>query len=64
MTSNSSPRRGWLLLVMAGALTAMAGTTAAFVTHENAWRYLLAAGCMAQFLGWTLHGRRQRGGAR
>ena len=35
----------------------MAGTTAAFVTHEDAWRYLVAAGCLAQSLGWTLHGR-------
>jgi hypothetical protein len=64
MNSTSSPR-GWeLLLAMAGALAAMAGTTAAFVTHEDAWRYLVAAGCLAQFVGWTLHGRRQRGGAR
>jgi hypothetical protein len=64
MTSTSSRRRGWLLLVMAGALAAMTGTTAAYLTHEHAWRYLVAAGCLAQFLGWTLHGRRQRGGAR
>lgn len=64
MTSAPSPRRGWLLLVMAGALVAMAGTTAAFVTHEDAWRYLVAAGCFAQVLGWVRHGRRLRGGAR
>ncbi|WP_329598090.1 hypothetical protein OIE43_22385 [Streptomyces pseudovenezuelae] len=64
MRSTPSPRRGWLLLAMTGALAAMAGTTAAFVTHEDAWRYLIAAGCLAQFLGWTLHGRRMRGGAR
>jgi hypothetical protein len=64
MTSNSSPRREWLLFVMAGALTAMAGTTAAFVTHDHVWRYLVAAGCFAQFLGWVRHGRRLRGGAR
>jgi hypothetical protein len=64
MTSTPSPR-GWeLLLVMAGALAAMAGTTAAFVTHEHAWRYVVAAGCLAQFLGWVRHGRRLRGGAR
>jgi hypothetical protein len=64
MTSNSSPR-GWeLLFVMAGALAAMAGTTAVFVTHEQAWRYLVAAGCFVQVIGWVRHGRRLRGGAR
>ncbi|MCX4858987.1 hypothetical protein [Streptomyces canus] len=64
MTSKSSPH-GWeLLLAMAGALAAMAGTTAAFVTHEHAWRYLIAAGCFAQFLGWVQYSRRLRGGAR
>jgi hypothetical protein len=63
--SATPSRRGWeLLLVMAGALTAMTGTTAAFVTHEHAWRYLIAAGCFAQFLGWVRHGRRLRGGDR
>ncbi|MGW0419631.1 hypothetical protein [Streptomyces sp. NPDC003015] len=64
MTSTPSPH-GWeLLLVMAGALAAMAGTTAAFVTHEHAWRYLVVAGCVGQFIGFVLHGRRLRGGAR
>ncbi|MFJ4202182.1 hypothetical protein ACIP2Y_21465 [Streptomyces sviceus] len=64
MTSNPSPR-GWeLLLVMAGALAAMAGTTAAFITHEHAWRYLITAGCFVQVIGWVRHGRRLRGGAR
>ncbi|MFI8069812.1 hypothetical protein ACIF85_13640 [Streptomyces sp. NPDC086033] len=64
MRSNSSPR-GWeLLFVMAGALAAMAGTTAVFVTHEQAWRYLVAAGCFVQVIGWVRHGRRLRGGAR
>ncbi|MFF4034866.1 hypothetical protein ACFYZ2_34850 [Streptomyces sviceus] len=64
MKATASPR-GWeLLLAMAGALAAMAGTTAAFVTHDHAWRYLIAVGCLAQFIGWTLHGRRLRGGAR
>ena len=64
MNATSSPR-GWeLLLAMAGALAAMAGTTAAFVTHEHAWRYLVAAGCFAQFIGFVLHGRRLKGGAR
>lgn len=64
MTCTPSPRRGWLLLVMAGALAAMAGATAAYLTHEAAWRYLFAAGCFAQCIGWTLHGRCLRGGAR
>ncbi|MFJ9754196.1 hypothetical protein [Streptomyces sp. NPDC101149] len=63
MSANTSPR-GWaLLLVMAGALAAMAGTTALFITHEHAWRYLVAAGCLAQCLGWLRHGARRRGGA-
>ncbi|WP_371567815.1 hypothetical protein [Streptomyces canus] len=64
MMSTLSPRRGWLLLVMAGALASMAGTTAVFVTHEDAWRYLVAAGCFVQVIGWVRHGRRLRGGAR
>ncbi|MFF3312634.1 hypothetical protein [Streptomyces sp. NPDC002952] len=64
MSAHNSPH-GWpLLLVMAGALASMAGTTALFVTHEDAWSYLVAAGCFLQFLGWTRHGRRQTGGAR
>ncbi|WP_433919262.1 hypothetical protein OIE50_28005 [Streptomyces canus] len=64
MTSKSSPR-GWeLLLAMAGALAAMAGTTAAFVTHEHAWRYLVAAGGFVQVIGWVRFGRRLKGGAR
>ncbi|MFI6561329.1 hypothetical protein [Streptomyces sp. NPDC050534] len=64
MTTTPTPR-GWeLLLVMAGALAAMTGTTAAYVTHEHAWRYLVMAGCSVQVLGWLRHGHRQRGGAR
>ncbi|MGW0163814.1 hypothetical protein ACWDWT_01295 [Streptomyces sp. NPDC003343] len=64
MRDKTSPR-GWpLLLVMAGALAAMAGTTALFITHEHAWRYLVAAGCLAQCLGWIRHGARRGGGVR
>ncbi|MFF7544222.1 hypothetical protein ACFZCU_11400 [Streptomyces canus] len=64
MRPNSSPR-GWeLLFVMAGALAAMTGATAVFVTHEDVWRYLVAAGCFVQVIGWVRHGRRLRGGAR
>ncbi|MFJ2001623.1 hypothetical protein [Streptomyces chartreusis] len=64
MSRNTSPApREWeLLLIMAGALAAMAGTTAVFVTHEQAWRYLIAAGCLMQFLGWVRRGRRNGGG--
>ncbi|MGW4442312.1 hypothetical protein [Streptomyces sp. NPDC004682] len=64
MTPNPAPH-GWpLLLVMVGIVTAMTGTTAAFLTHESHWRYLLAAGCFLQFLGWILHTRRGKGGTR
>ncbi|MEU7963713.1 hypothetical protein AB0D09_09630 [Streptomyces sp. NPDC049097] len=64
MKDTTSPR-GWpLLLVMAGALAAMTGTTALFITHEHAWRYLVAAGCLVQFLGWMRHSARRRGGVR
>ncbi|KUJ49789.1 hypothetical protein ADL25_09960 [Streptomyces sp. NRRL F-5122] len=63
MSDTTSPR-GWpLLLVLAGALAAMAGTTALFITHEHAWRYLVAAGCFAQCLGWLRHGARRKGSA-
>ncbi|MCI3240194.1 MULTISPECIES: hypothetical protein [Streptomyces] len=64
MSATPSPR-GWeLLLVMAGALAAMTGTTAAYVTHDHVWRYLVVAGCFVQCIGWVRHGCRQRGGAR
>ncbi|MEU1414000.1 hypothetical protein [Streptomyces sp. NPDC005731] len=64
MSDSTSPH-GWaLLLVMAGALAAIAGTTALFVTHEHAWRYLVAAGCLAQCIGWLRHGARRGGGDR
>ncbi|MET8958155.1 hypothetical protein ABZX69_01450 [Streptomyces sp. NPDC004074] len=61
---DTTTARGWpLLLVMAGALAAMAGTTALFITHEHAWRYLVAAGCFVQCIGWVRHGAQRRGGA-
>ncbi|WP_405673054.1 hypothetical protein OG848_25880 [Streptomyces canus] len=63
-TPSLSPRRGWLLLVIAGALASMAGTTAAYLTHEDAWRYLVAAGGFVQVIGWVRFGRRLRGDAR
>ncbi|MET8780289.1 hypothetical protein [Streptomyces sp. NPDC004589] len=63
MRDTTSPR-GWpLLLVMAGALAAMAGTTALFITHEHAWRYLVAAGCLVQCIGWMRQGARRKDGA-
>ncbi|MFD5736530.1 hypothetical protein ACFWIY_27530 [Streptomyces sioyaensis] len=64
MSTNTSPRRWALLLVMAGVLAAMTGTTAAFVTHEHAWRLLVAAGCFVHFIGLVLYSRRRTGGAR
>ncbi|MET8964071.1 hypothetical protein ABZX69_32150 [Streptomyces sp. NPDC004074] len=63
MRDSKTPPRWPLLLVMAGALAAMAGTTALFITHEHAWRYLVAAGCLVQCIGWVRHGSRRRGGA-
>jgi hypothetical protein len=64
MSATSSPR-GWeLLLIVAGALAAMAGTTAAFVTHEHAWRYLVSAGAFVQVIGWVRYIKRRNGGAR
>ena len=64
MNRSSSPR-GWeLLLIMVGALAAMAGTTAAYVTHEHAWRYLAAVGAFVQVIGWVWHLKRRNGGAR
>ncbi|MFI0510613.1 hypothetical protein ACH3Y9_11580 [Streptomyces sp. WSLK1-5] len=64
MNTTPSPR-GWeLLLIMVGALAAMTGTTAAYVTHEHAWRYLVVAGCFVQVAGWLRHGRRRNSGAR
>jgi hypothetical protein len=64
MNRSSSPRGCDLLLIMVGALAAMTGTTAAYVTHEQAWRYLAAAGCFVQLVGWVRHSRRRNGGAR
>ena len=64
MNTTSSPR-GWeLLLIMAGALAAMTGTTAAYVTHEHAWRYLVVAGGFVQCVGWIRYGWRRNGGVR
>ncbi|MFJ8554068.1 hypothetical protein [Streptomyces sp. NPDC093676] len=64
MRDNNSTQRWPLLLVMAGALAATTGTTALFVTGEHAWRYLVAAGCLVQCIGWVQHGARRGGGAR
>jgi hypothetical protein len=64
MSATTSPRGGELLLIVVGALAAMAGTWAAYVTHEHAWRYLAAVGGFVQLVGWVRHLKRRNGGAR
>ncbi|WP_406354154.1 hypothetical protein [Streptomyces sp. NBC_00658] len=64
MTANPSPNGLALLLLVLGSLTMLAGTTTLFVTHDQAWRYVVAAGGLVQFVGWVLHRRQLRGGAR
>jgi hypothetical protein len=64
MSATTSPR-GWeLLLIMVGALAVMAGMTAAYVTHEHAWRYLVSAGGFVQLVGWVRHLKHRNGGDR
>jgi uncharacterized membrane protein len=64
MNRSSSPR-GWeLLLIMVGALAAMTGTWAVYLTHEHAWRYLVVVGSFVQVIGWVRYSRRRSGGAR
>ncbi|MFE6177832.1 hypothetical protein [Streptomyces sp. NPDC056464] len=64
MRTNASPTGLALLLIVVGLLISFTSITASFVTHEPIWRYLIAAGCLVQFLGWVRHGARRRGGAR
>ncbi|MEU9056620.1 hypothetical protein AB0D37_40585 [Streptomyces sp. NPDC048384] len=64
MRTNTSPTGLALLLIVAGLLISFTSITAAFVTHEHVWRYLIAGGCFVQFTGWLVHGARHRGGAR
>ncbi|SED00919.1 hypothetical protein [Streptomyces sp. PAN_FS17] len=64
MRANTSPTGLALLLIVVGLLLSFTSITAAFVTDERVWRYLIAAGCFMQFLGWMRHGARSRGGAR
>ncbi|MEV7344784.1 hypothetical protein [Streptomyces sp. NPDC093544] len=64
MSANPSPKSLALLLVMLGSVTAITASVAVFATHEQAWRYVIAAGGLMQFVGWVLHGRRLRGGQR
>ncbi|QKZ20921.1 hypothetical protein [Streptomyces chartreusis] len=64
MKTNTSPTGLALLLIVVGLLLSFTSITAAFTTHEPIWRYLIAAGCLGQFLGWMRHGARSRGDAR
>ncbi|MFD7405197.1 hypothetical protein ACFV7R_21510 [Streptomyces sp. NPDC059866] len=64
MRRNATPQGLALLLIWIGSLAAMSGAVAHFATDEHSWRYLIAAGCFVQFLGWVRHGARRRGGAR
>ncbi|MGW6955002.1 hypothetical protein [Streptomyces chartreusis] len=61
MRANTSPTGLALLLILAGLLLSFTSITAAFTTDEPIWRYLIAGGCFAQFLGWMVHGRRNGG---
>ncbi|MEU9055679.1 hypothetical protein AB0D37_35705 [Streptomyces sp. NPDC048384] len=63
MRANTSPTGLALLLIVVGLLLSFTSITAAFVTDEPIWRYLIAGGCFVQFLGWVVHGRRSRGAA-
>ncbi|MGW6955030.1 hypothetical protein [Streptomyces chartreusis] len=61
MRANTSPTGLALLLIVAGLLLSFTSITAAFTTHEPIWRYVIAGGCLLQFLGWMVHGRRNGG---
>ncbi|MFE4577118.1 hypothetical protein [Streptomyces chartreusis] len=63
MKANTSPTGLALLLILVGLLLSFTSITAAFLTHEPIWRYLIAGGCFVQFLGWVVHGRRSGGAA-
>ena len=62
MRAHTSPTGLALLLIVVGLLLSFTSITAAFVTHEHIWRYVIAGGCFLQFLGWMVHGRRNGGG--
>ncbi|MCM1975325.1 hypothetical protein [Streptomyces sp. G1] len=62
MRANTSPTGLALLLIVVGLLVSFTSITAAFVTPEHIWRYLIAGGCFVQFTGWVVHGRRNGGG--
>ncbi|MGW6795127.1 hypothetical protein [Streptomyces chartreusis] len=61
MRANTYPTGLALVLILVGLLISFTSVTAAFVTHEAVWRYLIAGGCFVQFLGWVGHGRRNGG---
>ncbi|MER6132621.1 hypothetical protein [Streptomyces sp. NPDC001815] len=62
MNTTPSPQGFALVLIMLGALVMMAAAVGVFVTHEQAWRLVIAAGGTVQVAGWLLHGRRLRQG--
>ncbi|MEV7343945.1 hypothetical protein [Streptomyces sp. NPDC093544] len=64
MSATSSPKGLALLLITLGSLVAITASVAVLATHEQAWRYVIAAGGLVQFVGWVLHGRQLRGGRR
>ncbi|MFD0435578.1 hypothetical protein [Streptomyces chartreusis] len=64
MRANTSPTGLALLLIVVGLLLSFTSIVSAFLTPEPIWRYLIAAGCFVQFLGWVRHGALRRGGAR
>ncbi|MET9533529.1 hypothetical protein ABZY02_23695 [Streptomyces sp. NPDC006649] len=64
MSTRTSSPRGALVLVFAGISLAVAGSVLTHTTGKPAWRYLIAFGCLLQSVGWVLHIRRLKGGAR
>ena len=64
MNPSTSPQRGALVLVFVGIVLALAGSVLVFLTGETTWRYLTAVGGSLQLIGWVLHIRGRRGGAR
>ncbi|MFD5013085.1 hypothetical protein [Streptomyces chartreusis] len=63
MRANTSPTGLALLLIVVGLLLSFTSIVSAFLTHEPVWRYLIAGGCLVQFLGWVVHGHRSGGAA-
>ncbi|MFY1677779.1 hypothetical protein [Streptomyces sp. WMMC905] len=58
MRASASPAGLALLLIVVGLMVCFTSVTAAFVTREPVWHYLITGGCVLQIVGWVAHGRR------